>query len=309
MKVAISGASGLIGGALAEALAAEGQTVLRLVRRAAKRADEIAWDPGIGAIARAALESVDAVVHLAGAGIADRRWSTSRKAEILASRVNGTSLLAETIAGLSARPRVFLSASAVGYYGSRGEERLTESSESGAGFLAEVCRAWESAVGPAERSGVRTVRLRFGVVLSRRGGALAKMLPAFKFGLGGPLGSGGQGFSWIALDDVVAAIKFVVDRADIAGPVNVVAPHPVPQRELARALGRVLGRPAFVPMPAFAVRALFGDMGREALLGGQFVVPEVLSRAGFQWRAPVVERALASCLASAAHRHRANPAP
>jgi len=288
--VALSGGTGLVGSALASFWASRGHVVLRLVRHAARRVDEVAWDPRAETIEGAKLEGLDAVVHLAGETIA-ARWTASRRAAILRSRVEGTRLLARTLASLAAKPSIFVSASAVGYYGTRAEP-VDETSPPGDGFLADVTRAWEAETVPAAAAGIRTVVTRFGVILASEGGALAKMLPAFRLGLGGPIGSGRQGFSWIALDDVVSAIDHVVGDATIAGPVNVVVPEPVTQRAFASALGRALHRPAKLPLPALAVRLLFGTMGEEALLGGSFVRPAVLLRSGFQWRAPRLDDAL-----------------
>jgi len=289
--VALSGGSGLVGSALASFWRARGHVVLRLVRHAARSVDEVAWDPRAGTIEGAKLEGLDAVVHLAGETIA-ARWTASRRAAILRSRVEGTRLLARTLASLAAKPSVFVSASAVGFYGTRAEP-VDETSPPGTGFLADVARAWEAETAPAATAGIRIVVTRFGVILAREGGALAKMLPAFRLGLGGPIGSGRQGFSWVALDDVVSAIDHVVGDATIAGPVNVVAPEPVTQRAFASALGRALRRPAKLPLPALAVRLLFGTMGEETLLGGSFVRPAVLLRSGFRWRAPRLDDALA----------------
>lgn len=291
MRVALTGASGLVGSALASFFAARGDAVVRLVRRPAAGANEVAWDPDAGRIDGAKLERLDAVVHLAGASIA-KRWTARRRAAILNSRVEGTRLLVRTLASLTSKPAVFVSASAIGYYGDSAAP-VDESSPPGAGFLAEVVRAWEAETAPAPAAGIRTAVTRFGIILAEEGGALAKMLPAFRLGLGGPIGSGRQGFSWIELDDIVRAIDHVVGDAAIAGPVNLVAPEPVPQRVFAEALGRALHRPARLPLPAAAVRILFGAMGEETLLGGAFVRPAVLLRSGFVWNAPRLDAALA----------------
>jgi uncharacterized protein len=293
LRVAVTGASGMLGSCLAAFLSTGGHEVLRVVRGRAAGAGEVAWDPATGSIERDKLEGLDAVVHLAGENIAASRWSDARKAAILESRAKGTRLLATTLAALSVKPKVFLSASAVGYYGDRGDERLDEGSSSGSGFLAEVVRLWEAAAEPASDTGIRTATMRFGVILTPKGGALAKMLLPFQLGAGGPIGGGRQGFSWISLDDAVYAIHHLIRDARAAGPVNVVAPDPVPQREFASVLGRALHRPAFVPLPAFVVRALFGQMGEEALLGGQFVEPAALNRGGFTWSTGSLEEALA----------------
>jgi uncharacterized protein (TIGR01777 family) len=290
-RVAISGSTGLIGAALAQRLERAGYEVLPLVRRDARGRSEIAWDPGRGTIEASKLEGLDAVVHLAGESIADGRWTAERKARIRESRVRGTSLMATSLADLTSKPQAFLSASASGWYGDRGDERVDEGSSPGDGFLAGVCREWEAAAAPASAAGIRTVALRFGVILSKRGGALAKMRLPFSLGLGGPIGDGLQGFPWILLEDAAAAIQFLI-ASPASGPVNVTSPNPVPQREFARAFGRAIGRPAVVPLPALAVRALFGQMGVEALLSGAFVLPKVLERAGFVWDAPTIDRAL-----------------
>jgi uncharacterized protein (TIGR01777 family) len=291
LRVAISGASGLVGSALTAFLGGAGHEVFPLVRQVGSSPREIAWDPESEFIEREKLEGVDALVHLAGANIA-ARWTRKRRAAILRSRVSGTRLIAGTLAALASKPATFVCASAIGYYGPCDNRPVDESSGPGRGFLADVTRAWEDATLAAAAAGIRTVRARFGVILAAEGGALAKMLPAFRLGLGGPIGGGRQGFSWVALVDVVRAIDHVMSDPAIAGPVNVVAPSPVSQRAFARALGHVLHRPAIVPLPALAVTAAFGAMGRETLLGGAYVVPEVLRRTGFVWEAPRVDDAL-----------------
>jgi hypothetical protein len=293
LRVAISGASGLIGQQLAAFLSAGGHDVLRIVRGRKAREGEIAWNPASERIDHESLEDLDAVVHLAGENIAAGRWTAHRKAEILASRVLGTKLLAEAISVLRTPPRVLLTASAIGYYGNRGVTTLDESAGPGSGFLAEVVRAWEDAAKPAAAAGIRTVAARFGVVLTSRGGALAKMRVPFLLGAGGPIGTGTQGFSWVALDDAIYAIHHLIRRDDLRGPVNVVSPSPPAQREFAAALGRALHRPAVIPLPEIAVRALFGQMGEETLLSGQFVEPSVLRRSGFTWSAAGLDEALA----------------
>jgi uncharacterized protein (TIGR01777 family) len=293
LRIAITGASGLIGSQLAAFLASGGHEVLRFARARTARDGEIAWNPASGRIDHEALEGLDAVIHLAGESIAGGRWTEPRKAEIVASRVKGTTLLAQALPVLRNPPAVFLSASAVGYYGNRGDERLDETAPPGAGFLAETARAWESGVEAAESAGVRTVTMRFGVVLTSRGGVLAKMRLPFELGLGGPIGNGRQGFSWISLDDLIYAIHHLIRHEEIRGPVNVVAPGAVSQREFAIAFGRALRRPAVVPLPAAVVRRVFGQMGEEVLLQGQLVEPAVLKRTGFTWSAARLEDALA----------------
>jgi uncharacterized protein (TIGR01777 family) len=293
LRVAITGASGLIGGQLAAFLEAGGHEVLRAARGRTPRAGEFGWDPALGRVDHEALEGLDAVVHLAGAGIADGRWTEARRAAILRSRVDGTRLVADAMAVLRTPPRVFITASAVGYYGDRGSERLDESSSAGTGFLADVARAWEAAAEPAARAGVRTVRARFGMIVTSRGGAVAKMRLPFLLGAGGPIGGGRQGVSWIALDDALYAIHHVIRTETVTGAVNVVAPEAVPQAEFAAALARSLRRPAILPMPAAAVRALFGAMGEEVLLAGQLATPAALTRSGFRWDVAALGEALA----------------
>lgn len=295
LRIGISGASGLLGKQLAAFLTTGGHEVRRFARGRKARPGEIAWNPENGRIDHEALEGLDAVIHLAGESIAGGYWTEARKAEILASRVDGTRLLATALAVLRDPPKVFLCASAVGYYGNSGLARVDESGASGSGFLAEVARAWENAAEPARAAGVRTVTMRFGVMLSARGGALAKMLVPFKLGLGGPIGSGQQGLSWIALDDAIYAVHHILRREDISGPVNVVAPEPLSQREFAQALGRSLRRPAVVPLPAPVVLRLFGQLGEEVLLGGQYVEPAALRKSGFTWDASRLVDALARC--------------
>lgn len=291
--VAVSGATGLVGTSLCAFLSTGGHRVRRMVRPpGTSRPGEIPWDPEKGVLDPANLEGVDAVVHLAGEGIAGGRWSAARKRRILESRVEGTRLLAEAIASMNRPPRVWLSASAIGYHGGTGDRTVDEWGEAGSGFLAEVARAWEDATRAAERRGVRVVHLRLGVVLSGRGGALAKMVPAFLSGVGGPVGGGEQFVSWIALEDVLGAILFLMGRDDLAGPFHLTAPDPVRQGSLARTLGRVLRRPAVVPLPATAVRLLFGEMGEATLLASQRVVPRRLLEAGFRHRHPDLERAI-----------------
>jgi uncharacterized protein (TIGR01777 family) len=266
--------------------------VLRFARGRTARDGEIAWNPASGGIDHEALEGLDAVVHLAGENISGGRWTEERKAAIVASRVRGTTLLAEALSVLRTPPRVFLSASAIGYYGARDDRRIDETTAAGAGFLADAARRWEAATEAASTAGIRTVTMRFGVILTARGGALKKMLLPFKLGAGGPIGDGRQGFSWIALDDAIYAIHHLIRNDALRGPVNVVAPEPLPQREFASALGRFLHRPTVIPLPAAVVRQLFGQMGEEVLLGGQFVEPAALRRSGFTWAAPGLEEAL-----------------
>lgn len=298
LGIAISGSGGLVGSALAAALAADGHRVVRLVRRgSAPGPDEVLWDPAAGRIDAAGLEGLDAVVHLAGENIASARWSAARKERIRASRVEGTRLVAGALAGLARPPRVLVSASAIGYYGNRGDEVLEEGSAPGTGFLAETCVAWEAATAPARRAGLRVVSLRIGIVLSVAGGALSRMLVPFRLGLGGRVGDGRQFMSWIVLDDLVGIIRYSVLDDALSGPVNAVAPRPVRNTEFTAALGQALRRPTPFPLPAWAVRLLLGEMGEALLLAGARVVPTGLERAGFAFRHADVGSALTSILA------------
>lgn len=299
MRVAVTGASGLIGSALAGSLRADGHQVVRLVRSPAQAQapDAVAWDPMAGTIDRAGLEGLDGVVHLAGAGVGDKRWTEARKQEVLDSRTRGTGLLAQTLTELDAPPPVLVSGSAIGFYGDRGDEELTEAQPPGGGFLANLVIAWEQAAQPARESGIRTVLARSGVVLSTAGGAFPKMVLPFRFGVGGPYGSGRQWFSWITLADEVAALRFLLEAGDVEGPVNVTAPGPVRNRDLAKALGRVLHRPALLPVPKFALQlVLGGQMAEEMTFFSQRVVPTVLEGAGFRFAHPDVDAGLAAAL-------------
>lgn len=296
-RVVVTGASGFIGGSLATFLTAHGYRVDALVRRApGPGTTEIRWDPARGEIDAVRLEGADAVVHLAGESIAAGRWTAARKEAIRRSRVDGTRVLARALAGLDRRPPVLVSASAIGYYGNRGDEILTEDSPLGLGFLADVCREWEAGTEPARATGIRVVLLRIGLVLAAEGGALPRMLLPFKLGLGGPIGSGRQYMSWTVLDDLLRAIRFVVETRSCAGPVNAVAPRPVTNVEFAQTLARVLRRPAVLPTPAFAVRLALGEMGQALLLDSARVVPARLEAAGFRFRHPELEQALREVL-------------
>ena len=297
--VAVSGASGLIGRSLCAFLSTGGHRVLRLRRGRAEGDDAIAWDPERGLATPDALAGVDAVVHLAGESVG-ARWTAAKKRAIRDSRVAGTRTLAEALARLPAPPRVLLCASAIGWYGDRGGEVVDEDSPPGDGFLAEVCRAWEEATEPAARAGVRVVNARIGVVLTPAGGALGKMLPAFRAGVGGPIGDGAQAVSWSALDAVVYARGRALVDERLRGPVNLTAPSSVTQAELAHAIGRALGRPAALPLPRFAVGALFGQMGREVLLAGAHVRPARLVAGGFLFRHERLDDALGVLLGRAA---------
>ncbi len=295
MRIAVTGSSGLIGTALRTRLTGSGHTVVRVVRGGADPGD-ISWDPSNGEIDPAALSGVDAVIHLAGAGIGDHRWTDEYKRTILESRTRSTNLISEAIAATTVRPRVLLSASGIGFYGSRGDQVLDERSERGDGFLADVCSAWESSTGVAEAAGVRVAHLRTGIVLSPEGGALKKQLPLFKLGLGGRFGSGEQWQSWISLDDEIAAIEHLL-TSDVAGPVNLAAPAPVTNAEFARTLASVLGRPSFLPVPSFGPKLLLGSEAAEELLFvSQRVTPAVLSEDGFTFAHPDLEGALRALL-------------
>jgi len=293
LRIGITGASGLIGRNLRAYLATAGHDVFALVRRPPRPgANEICWNPQRPDEAADALQTLDVLIHLAGENVAAGRWTSQRMARIRDSRVENTRRLSRTLATLDRRPRAFICASAVGYYGGRGDEPLDENAAPGEGFLPSVCRAWEAATQPASEVGIRTVNLRIGIVLSPAGGALPRMLGPFRAGLGGPVGGGWQFMSWIALEDLLGAIEFLMHVDDIRGPVNAVAPQPVSNREFAQTLGRVLHRPATAPLPALVVRLLFGRMGRALLLEGCRVVPRVLQRAGFTFLFADLESAL-----------------
>ncbi len=282
MNILITGGSGLIGRNLSAWLTAAGHAVVPLVR--GKRRDGLPWwDPAAGEIDLSSCRDLDAVVHLAGENIAGR-WTAERKRKIRNSRVDGTKLLAEALAGLRSPPRIFLQASAVGYYGDRGDDVLDEGSEAGDGFLPDTCVAWEAAGEAVEPARIRRVRMRIGVVLTPQGGALKRMLLPFRLGLGGPVGSGRQYVPWISLHDLVSAMEFLLSDSSVFGVVNLTAPAPVTQREMSRALGRTLSRPAFLPLPAFVVKMLFGEMGNDLLLASTRVLPKRLLEAGFSFR-------------------------
>lgn len=297
MRILISGASGLIGNALRPVLATAGHSTSALVRRTPGEG-EVQWDPSSPLNPRS-LEGFDAIVHLAGKNIAGR-WSEKFKREVRESRVQGTRTVA-TAAAESFRqtgmPRVLVAASATGYYGNRGGEELTEESKPGSGFLADVCQEWENAASPAAEAGIRVVHLRIGVVLARHGGALPAMLPAFRLGLGGPVGDACQFWSWITLDDVIGAFRFALTNDGLRGPVNAVSPLPVRNREFVRALGKALNRPAVFPLPAFVVRTLFGEMGESLLLASARVMPSKLEAAGYRFRHSDLPGALQAALA------------
>ncbi len=292
MNVLVSGAGGLIGSALVTSLKSDGHTVRRLVRGPAE-GDDVSWDPSAGTIDADALQGADGVVHLAGESIAERRWSDAQKARIRDSRIRGTSLLAESLAKLPTPPQVLVSSSAIGYYGDRGEEELTEDSPPGDDFLAEVCVEWEAATAPAEQVGVRVVHIRTGIVLAPGGGALERQVRMFKLGLGGRLGSGRQYVSWISLDDEVGAIRHLLDTATARGPHNLTSPGSVTNAELTTAMARVLHRPALIPVPAFALDLVLGEgLARSLVLASQRVVPARLQEEEYEFRHPDLEGAL-----------------
>ncbi len=295
-RIAITGATGFVGSRLAALLTTGGHEVLRLVRRTPKSADEVQWDPVSGRVDSAALEGLDAVIHLAGESVVGLRWTDAKKERIRASRTQGSAALVAALGKLETPPRAFIAASAIGLYGERGDEVLTEASARGSGFLADTCAAWEAETGKAAAF-ARVAQLRLGVVLDPAGGALRAMLPAFRMGAGGPLAGGRMWFPWIALDDVLGAFVHALAREDVRGPVNLAAPGEVQQREFARVLGRTLGRPAFAPAPRFAVRALLGnEQADEMLLASVRVRPEALLRTGFEFRWPELGGALAHVL-------------
>ena len=294
MRVAITGSTGLVGSAAVTVLSAEGHEVVRLVRRLPAPGEKaVRWDPAQREVDAAGLEGLDAVIHLAGENVGSGRWTAARKTAIRDSRVNGTRLLCETLAGLARPPKTLVCASAVGIYGDRGEESLTEESSPGTGFLAGVAREWEAASEPAARKGIRVVTLRIGMVLSPKGGALSRMLPLFRAGLGGVIGGGSQYVSWVALDDLPFIILHALQCADLSGPVNAVAPRPVTNREFTEALGKALSRPTPIPVPAFALRLAVGrEMADALLLASARVVPRRLEETGYRFRFPDLGEAL-----------------
>jgi uncharacterized protein (TIGR01777 family) len=296
MNVLISGATGLIGSSLAQELKSNGHRVTSLTR-SPKGKNDLRWDPDAGTV-NGSLEGTDAVVHLAGESIAEGRWTASKKKRIMDSRKKGTRLLAETIAGLTMPPRVMISASAVGYYGDRGDEVLWEDSRPGSDFLAEVCRAWEAAADPAREAGIRVVHTRFGIVLSPEGGALGTTLPIFKLGGGGRIGSGRQWWSWVVLDDVVGTIHHALENDSVEGPVNVGSPNPMTNAEYTRVLGKVLNRPTVLPVPAPAIRLALGGIADALLLASQRMEPAKLKETGYHFRHPELEGALRHLLGS-----------
>jgi uncharacterized protein (TIGR01777 family) len=296
MKILIGGSHGLVGTALIKSLEAEGHEIFRLVRHAPTSKTEVEWSPDRYSIALARIEGFDAVVNLAGESIAEGRWTDEKKRRIRESRVKGTKLLGDALADLTVPPKTFVCASAIGYYGNRGDELLTEASAPGDDFLAKVCAEWEQATALAAEKGIRVVNARFGVILDNNGGALKKMLPPFRMGVGGRIGRGKQWMSWIALDDVIGGIKFALANESVRGPVNFVAPNPVTNAEFTKTLGKVLSRPTIFPIPAFAINLMFGEMGEALLLGSQRVAPARLVGGGFGFSYPQLEAALGHIL-------------
>jgi uncharacterized protein len=297
MNVLVTGAHGMIGTALIPRLRARGDRVVRLVRGEPEGSDDVRWDPPAGTIDAASLEGVDAVVHLAGVGIGDKKWTEARKKEVLESRTIPTTLLARTLAALDRKPRVLVSASAIGYYGNRGDEQLTEAASPGDDFGAHVCGEWEEATAPAEEAGIRVVRTRTGLVLTARGGFLKRLLLPFKLGIGGRLGSGRQWMSWITLDDDLAAILHLIDTDALAGAVNLTAPNPVTNAEFTKQLGNAVHRPTVIPTPMSALKLVYGGELVDTLLGSQRVVPEKLQQSGFTFSHPELDGALRAVLA------------
>jgi uncharacterized protein (TIGR01777 family) len=295
MRVVVTGSSGMIGTALTDVLEADGHEVVRLVRREPLTYDEVRWDPAAGHLDPRLLGRVDAAVHLAGAGVGVHRWTESYKRLIWRSRIDSTTVLARTLAGLPDRPRVLLSASGVDYYDDLDGTPVDETGAPGAAFLSGLCQDWEAATAPAADAGIRVCRMRFAVVLSRRGGALGAMLPLFRLGLGGPLGGGDQYWTWVALADVLRAIGFLLARDDVVGPVNVAAPNPVTNAELTRVLGAALHRPAVLPAPAPALRLVLGEYA-DQVLRSRRVLPRRLLDAGFEFRYPTIETAVPAAL-------------
>lgn len=296
-RIIVTGSSGLIGTALCASLEADGHEVVRLVRSGRTSATRVLWNPRAGdatGIPGGTLEGIDAIVHLAGAGVGDMRWTAAYKQEILNSRVLSTRTLAAAIAGSNDRPATFVSGSAIGWYGDTGDAVVDESAPAGQGFLADVVVQWERAADDARSAGVRVAHPRTGLVMSKWGGAWQRMLPLFKAGLGGKLGSGRQWWSWITLRDEVRALRFLID-SDIAGPVNLVAPNPATNAEVTAAMAKALTRPALLPAPAFALKAALGEFSTE-VLGSARVTPSVLSRAGFAWLDPTLDQALQTLL-------------
>lgn len=296
MRIAITGASGLVGGALVPFLSGGGHEIVRLVRGVPRRPGERQWSPDTGIVDLQGLGALDALVHLAGENVAGARWTPEVKQRIRDSRVGPTQALARSLAASADRPGVLICASAIGVYGDRGDEPLDERSAPGSGFLAALCQEWEAAAAPAADAGVRVVHARFGIILDARGGALARMRLPFSLGIGGPLGSGRQYYSWVSMEDALAALLHAVTHPDLHGPMNVTSPRPVTNGEFTRTLGKVLRRPAFIPVPAMALRAMFGEMAQSELLSSKRVLPRALEHTGFTFLLPHLEDALRQAL-------------
>ncbi|MFE3153033.1 TIGR01777 family oxidoreductase [Streptomyces sp. NPDC059218] len=294
-RIAVTGASGLIGAALVRSLRADGHEVVRLVRRPARAGDEVEWDPARGYVDVAGLVGCDAVVHLAGAGVGDHRWTAAYKREIRDSRVLGTAAIAEAVASLDVPPKVLLSGSAIGYYGDTGDRAVDESAPAGEGFLPSVCVEWEAATAAAQEAGVRTVHARTGLVVGREGGAWGRLFPLFRAGLGGRLGNGRQYWSFIALHDEVAALRHILDTESLSGPVNLTGPDPVTNSEVTAAMGRVLHRPTLLTAPAPALRLALGDFAQD-VLASQRVLPGQLLDSGFVFAFPGIDSAIRAAL-------------
>ncbi len=295
MKVAITGASGLIGSALVPHLRSRGDEVLRLVRRPSTAPDEVTWDPAAGTVDLAGLEGIDAVVHLAGAGVGDHRWTDAYKRTILDSRVDSTHTIVTAMTQLASRPSTLVAGSAIGWYGDTGDRAVDESAPAGTGFLADVVRAWEAAADPARSAGIRVTHARTGLVVAKEGGAWAKLFPIFKLGLGGKLGSGRQYWSWISLRDEISALTYLLDNPSLDGPVNLTGPAPATNAEVTSAMGAVLGRPTLFAVPAVALKTVLGEFSTEILSSAR-VIPEVLESAGFTWQDTTVESAIRAAL-------------
>ncbi|MFI6283520.1 TIGR01777 family oxidoreductase [Streptomyces sp. NPDC051018] len=295
MRIAVTGSSGLIGTALVHSLRADGHEVVRLVRRPARAGDEVEWDPRRQYVDTAGLVGCEGVVNLAGAGVADRRWTEAYRKEIRDSRVLGTATIAEAAASLESPPRVLLCGSAIGYYGDTGDRAVDESAPSGDGFLPRVCVEWEAAAAPAQKAGIRTAFARTGLVVAREGGAWARMFPLFKAGLGGRLGDGRQYWSFISLHDEVAALRHILDTDSLSGPVNCTAPEPLTNREITAAMSRVLNRPALFAVPGAALRLVLGDMASD-VLASQRAVPARLLESGFSFAFPDIESTIRAAL-------------
>lgn len=291
MRIAVTGSSGLIGSTLVRSLREDGHDIVRLVRRTPSASDEVEWDPRRQTVDTAGLAGTEAVVHLAGAGVGERRWSAAYKKELRDSRVLGTAAIAEAIASLETPPRVFVCGSAIGFYGETGSTEVDESAAPGEGFMAELCEAWEAAAAPAQEAGVRTVFARSGLVVSRGGGAWGQLFPLFRLGVGGRLGSGRQYWSFISLHDDVAALRHLIDDESLSGPVNLTGPVPVTNREATASMGRILHRPTLLTVPGFALRMVVGDFADD-ILGSQRVVPRRLLESGFTFAHPGIDDAV-----------------